>query len=137
MTVLDELFDALDRAAKANQQDEFDRLERDLLDRFEGGFAGMPRDVYQRYLEVDRSWPLRLQSSSSGGDAPTGGQGPRLLVNARVPEEFLEWLVALGGETGRSRSDVLTECLNMLRSEPGLEGKLRRALRHQSRESHS
>ena len=129
MISLDQLFEALDRAAKANQQAEFDRLERDLLDRFEAGFAGMPRDVYQRYLEVDRSWPLRSNLSSSAVDGPKERQGPRLLVNARVPEELLEWLVTLGGETGRSRSDVLTESLKILRAESGLEDKLRRALR--------
>ena len=131
MALLDELFDALDQAAKANQQQEFDRLERDLLDRFDGGFAGMPRDVYQRYLEVDRSWPLSTQASPVRGDAAVQAQGPRLLVHARLPEECLEWLAALGGETGRSRSEVLTECLYALRSEPGLEDKLRRVLRRE------
>jgi hypothetical protein len=125
----EELLDALNEAAKANQQLEFDRLERDLLNGFEGGFAGMPRELYERYLEVDRAWPVQTDVGPAGGEsAPSGRLGPRLLVNARIPDQLLEWLVVVGAETGRSRSDVLTECLNAIRSDPELEGQLRRAL---------
>jgi hypothetical protein len=124
---LDELLDALFEAAKDNHQAEFDRLERDLLNRFEGGFAGMPGEFYQRYLEVDKAWPVQTDSVAVP-ESRSNALGPRLLINTRVPEELLEWLIALGAETGRTRSDVLSECLNAIRFEPELEAKVRTTL---------
>lgn len=130
MATPEELLEGLLEAARENQQVEFDRLERDLLNRFEGGFAGMPRELYQRYLEVDKAWPVKNAGAADAEarSLSTSPLGPRLLVNTRVPEELLEWLVALGVDTGRTRSDVLTECLSAIRREPELEEKIRRAL---------
>jgi hypothetical protein len=130
MATPEELLDALLEAARENHQVEFDRLERDLLNRFEGGFAGMPRELYQRYLEVDRAWPVKnpgaVEAEARG--LATSPLGPRLLVNTRIPEELLEWVVKLGIDTGRTRSDVLTECLAIIRRQPGLESQVRSAL---------
>ncbi len=55
MASINDLLAALHRAARANQRDEFDRYEADLLSRF-GGFQSMPREIYERYLEIDRAW---------------------------------------------------------------------------------
>lgn len=124
-----QLLDALLEAAKGNHQDQFDRLERDLLSRFDGGFEGMPRDVYQRYLEVDKAWPVQTEAPASENRPLTeAALGPRLLINTRVPEELLDWLITLGAETGRSRSDVLSECLAAIRRDRELEAKIRRVL---------
>jgi hypothetical protein len=133
MATPEELLDALFEAARANQQLEFDRLERDLLNRFEGGFAGMPRPIYQRYLEVDKAWPVKNSGAAEAEvpSAATSPLGPRLEFATRVPEELLEWLVTLAVDTGRTRSDVLAECLSAIRREPGLEEKLRRSLSSQ------
>ena len=73
MTELDELFDALNQAAKANHQEEFDRLERDLLDRYD--YAGS-------------------SAGSSGGSRVSkgGGHTPDLAPSLRlhrIEHEFL------------------------------------------------
>ena len=49
---------ALADAARDDRKEEFDRLERELLSNFEGGFDGMPEPIYESYLAIDRLWPV-------------------------------------------------------------------------------
>lgn len=124
MASTDELLAALDRAAKANQRDEFDRHEAELLSRF-GGFQGMPREVYQKYVQVDRSWPAALSSS----EEEPSSHVTRLPLHARVPDELISWLQELSAETGRNRSDVLTACLETIRDDDSLRESVAKTLR--------
>ena len=124
MASTDELLAALDRAARANQRDQFDRHEAELLSRF-GGFQGMPREVYQKYVEVDRSWPATLVSSEEDPSSHV----TRLPLHARVPDDLISWLQELGAETGRNRSDVLTICLETIRDDESLRESVAKMLR--------
>jgi hypothetical protein len=124
MASIDELFAALQRAAQANQRDEFDRHEAELLSHF-GGFQGMPRDVYERYLGVDRCWPV----ATSPADEDASSHVARLPLHARVSDELISWLQEFGAETERNRSDVLTVCLELIRDDPELRESVAALLR--------
>ena len=124
MATIDDLMAALDRAARANQRDEFDRHEADLLSRF-GGFQGMPREIYERYLEVDRAWPASLSAAPD----TVSNHTTKLPLHARVPDDLISWLHELGAETGHNRSDVLTACLQVVRDDEGMREIVAKALR--------
>jgi hypothetical protein len=128
-----QLLEAMDVAARANRKEEFDRLELELLSRFEEGFDGMPADVYERYLEVDRAWPVVPPSPDSSADRAADGAGsapvgPPTQVTAELPEELVSWIAELGDSSGCNRSEVLTECLQTLRGSPRMEDELVRRL---------
>lgn len=118
---VDDLLAALCDAARANEKTEFDRLERELLDRFGGSFDGMPADVYQQYLDVDRHWPIAVDGAGSRGRT----------LEIRLPLRTQLWVEELAAVTDRSLSAVLAECLDAVRSDPGIEagvrGRLERA----------
>lgn len=124
MASIDDLLAALDRAARANQRDEFDRYESDLLSRF-GGFNAMPREIYERYLEIDRAWPASLSTSLGTASSHI----TTLPIHARVPDDLISWLHELGAETGHNRSDVLTACLQAVRDDAGTREMVIKALR--------
>jgi hypothetical protein len=117
---IDELLAGLVDAARRNEKDAFDRLERDLLAHFDGGFDGMPRDVYQRYLDVDRHWPITVD--------PSGAERGRrtLLVRLLAPEEA--WIQDLAVSTDRSTSAVLTACIDAVRDDNEIEQQVRARL---------
>jgi hypothetical protein len=123
MASIDELLSALERAARANQRDDFDRHEAELLSRF-GGFQGMPREIYQQYVEVDRAWPASLYRSEEEASSHIA----RLPLHARVPDELISWLQELGAQTGCNRSDVVTSCLEIIRSDASLRDAVITAL---------
>jgi hypothetical protein len=125
MASIDDLFAALQRAAEANQRDEFDRHEAELLSHF-GGFQGMPREIYDRYLEVDRAWPATLAHP----DDDTSNHVARLPLHARLPDELIHWLQELGADTERNRSDVLATCLETIRDDAALREAVVTALRN-------
>jgi hypothetical protein len=124
MASVDELLAALKSAARANHRDDFDRHEADLLGRF-GGFQGMPREIYQRYVEVDRAWPATLYRSEEEASSRIA----RLPLHARVPDDLISWLQELGAQTGCNRSDVLTCCLEIIRTDENLRGAVVSALK--------
>ena len=113
MADINELLEALERAARTNQRDEFDRHEAKLLARF-GGFHGMPRDIYERYVEVDRAWPASLRST----EATASNHVTRLPLHVRVPDELIkqglkagDWVRAAAeacGGSGGGRPDLAT-----------------------------
>lgn len=122
MQTISQLLEAMHSAARGNRKDEFDRLEAELLSRFEGGFEGMPDAVYERYLEVDRAWPVIPQEvePSAGvapGEASQPPVGPPVALQVELPEELVSWIAELGDQSGCGRSEVLTECLQTLRSD--------------------
>ena len=123
MANIDELLEALEKAARANHRDEFDRHEAKLLSHF-GGFHGMPRDVYQRYVEVDHAWPASLSSAEDGSSHHV----TRLPLHTRVPDELISWLQELGAETGRNRADVVTACLKAVQGDRSLRDAVVKAL---------
>ena len=123
MASIDELLEALERAARANQRDEFDRHEAELLSRF-GGFHGMPREIYQRYVEVDRAWPASLSSR----DGTSSNHITRIALHTRLPDELVTWLQELGAETGRNRSDVVTACLEAVQGDESLRDAVAKTL---------
>ena len=127
MASVDDLFASLQQAARANQRDEFDRHEAELLSLY-GGFQGMPREIYDRYLEVDRCWPATLPLS----DDDATNHVARLPLHARIPDELISWLQELGAETGRNRSDVLTTCLETIRGDSELREGVAALLRNGS-----
>ncbi len=120
MARVDDLLAGLADAARANEKAEFDRLERELLAHFEGGFDGMPEDVYQRYLDVDRHWPIAV-------DRP-GSRGRTLEIRLPLREQL--WLEELAAATDRGLSAVIAGCLEAVRSDTELEGNLRTRLEH-------
>lgn len=124
MASVDELLAALDRAARGNHRDEFDRNEAELLNRF-GGFHGMPREIYDRYVEVDRAWPASLASIEEAASRHV----TRLPLHVRVPDEIIGWLQEFGAETGHNRSDVLTACLEIIRKDDSLREAVVKMLR--------
>ena len=123
MAAVDLLLAALADAARHNEKDEFDRLERELLGHFDGSFEGMPPELYQRYLDVDRHWPIAVDS----GSGPLG-PGPRRTLQVRIPAADDAWLQDVAIDTDRSLSAVVTECLEVVRGEPGLERGVRERL---------
>lgn len=132
MSTVDELLRALDQAASQNRQDEFDRLEDQLVRLFEGGLRGMPREVYDRYLAVDRSWPAQApigDRERPGSSGDPNSLGPKMLVSTRLPAVVLDWLHSVAQHTGTSRSQVLTECVRIVRSTPEVERALVKSLR--------
>jgi hypothetical protein len=118
MARVDELLAGLADAARNNEKAEFDRLERELLDHFAGGFDGMPEVVYQRYLDVDRHWPIAVRSSGSRGRT----------LEIRLPLREQLWLEELVAVTDRSLSAVIAECLEAVRADSQLEGDVRTRL---------
>ncbi len=125
MATVPELLEALTRAASANRKDEFDRLERELLAQFEGSFDGMPEEVYQRYLEVDRHWPVVPPTRRSGG---SDRRRERVTLEVRLPVEVEAWLREVGAECDRSRSAVVAECLDLIRGDERLAASVRNRL---------
>ncbi len=125
MARVDDLLTGLDNAARDNEKAEFDRLERELLGHFDGGFDGMPEDVYQRYLDVDRHWPVAVDG--------VGSRGRTLEIRLPLREQL--WLEGLAAATDRSLSAVIAECLEAVRADTPLEGdvraRLERARRHE------
>ena len=121
MAAVDLLLAALADAARHNEKDEFDRLERELLSHFDGSFEGMPPELYQRYLDVDRHWPIAVDSDAHG-------PGPRRTLEVRIPASDDAWLQDLAVAADRSLSAVVTECLEVLRSEARLEREVRERL---------
>lgn len=135
MQTVSQLLHAMNAAARADRKSEFDELERELLSRFEGGFEGMPVEIYERYLEVDRAWPavpVPPQPAADGGleheirpRPPLGAPTP---VTVELPEELVSWLAELGDRSGRNRSEVLSECLQTLRSNEQLAAAVQKQL---------
>ncbi len=118
MARVDDLLAGLADAARANEKAEFDRLERELLAHFEDGFDGMPEEVYQRYLDVDRHWPIAVNGRGSRGRT----------LEIRLPLSEQLWLEELAAATDRGLSAVIAVCLEAVRSDTELEGKLRTRL---------
>ena len=126
MASIDELLVALVDAAQRNEKEEFDRIERDLLALFDGSFDGMPEDVYQRYLDVDRHWPISV-------DPLSVGRGRRTLqVRLLAIEEA--WIQDLAVATDRSPSAVLTACIDTVRRSQELEAQVREQLERERRQ---
>ena len=121
MARVDDLLAALADAAGANEKAEFDRLERELLAHFEGGFDSMPEEVYQRYLAVDRHWPIVVDGPRSRGRT----------LEIRLPAREQLWLEELAAATDRSLSAVIAECLDAVRADTelgrGVRTRLERA----------
>ena len=119
MARIEELLEALEDAARANEKSRFDRLERELLDHFDGGFDSMPSAVYERYLDVDRHWPIAVT-----GD---GGASGRTL-EIRLPMREHRWLERLAAATDRSLSSVIAGCLEAIRDDLQLSQRVRARL---------
>lgn len=112
MASVDSLLAALADAARRNAKTEFDRLELELFSLFHGGFEGMPEDVYQRYLDVDRHWPIAVEPARPpGADAPLRRR--TLLVRLAEVEDL--WVKEMAAETDRSPSAVVSECIEAIR----------------------
>jgi predicted transcriptional regulator len=136
---IDDLFVAMAEAVSANDQDRFDALERDLLAHFDGSFSGMPSEMYERYLEVDRGWPAAVQpgSASAGAGRARGNSkassrralGPRTSISVRLPEAHVEWLTELAAASSASRSGVLTACLSIICENPAVVAAVQSELR--------
>jgi hypothetical protein len=127
-----QLLEAMGVAARSARKSEFDRLERELLSRFEGGFEGIPAEIYSRYLEVDRAWPAvpfppqeRADEGPEEAARPRPPVGPAVELTVELPEELVCWLAELGDESGCNRSEVLSECLQTLRWDERLASTLR------------
>lgn len=120
MPTVDTLLEGLAEAARNNEKSDFDRLERELLAHYDGGFEGMPDDVYQRYLDVDRHWPISVESPGAAGGSRT--------VELRLSPADRTWLEDLAVATDRSLSAVVAACLDAVRRDPSLEGRIREAL---------
>jgi hypothetical protein len=114
---VDQLLAAMADAARRNEKGEFDRLERKLLDGFDGGFDGMPEEIYRRYLDVDRHWPIAVVPASDG---PT-----RRTLQIRLGAEEEAWLQELAVESDRSLSAVVAECVDAVRADSGLTDEVR------------
>jgi hypothetical protein len=118
MAHIEDLLAGLEAAARANEKAEFDRLERELLAHFERGFDGMPADVYQQYVDVDRHWPVAVDNPRARG---------RTLA-IRLPLGDQLWLEELATATDRSLSSVISECLQAIRSSTRLKIDIRAQL---------
>jgi len=129
---IDELLAAMQMAARENRRQDFDELEADLLDLYPGGLRGMPPEVYQRYLEVDRQWPVVVGDGRAASDPELG---PRAVLTARIPELQIAWLVEEGARAGRTRAEVLSACLRLVEEDEQLRRRLRDRLRAAPRAS--
>ena len=118
MEQLEELLAALEAAARSNEKSEFDRLERELLRRFEGSFDTMPPEVYERYLDVDRHWPIVVAAAGSSGRT----------LEIRLPLREQLWLERLAAVTDRSLSSVIGGCLEAIRADSELKQRVRARL---------
>lgn len=120
MSGVDELLAAMTEAARHNEKDSFDRLERQLLDHFDGSFDGMPEEVYRRYIDVDRHWPIAVEPADAGPGRRT------LQVRLGAAEET--WLQELAAETDRSLSAVVAECVDAIRGDAARSAEVRARL---------
>jgi len=125
MAGVDDLLAALADAARRNAKPEFDRLERQLLAHFHGGFEGMPEDVYQRYLDVDRHWPISLETPLAPGE---GALKRRRTLLVRLAEPAGVWLQELAAATDRGPSAVVAECIDAVRGDSALAESVRARL---------
>lgn len=103
MARVDDLVLALREAARANEKDRFD---------------GMPEEVYEQYLAVDRLWPIALDKSGTRGRT----------LEIRLPVRNQLWLEKLAARTDRSLSAVIAECLDTVRTHSELEDLTRARL---------
>ncbi len=124
MARVDDLLAGLANAARANEKAEFDRLECELLDHFDGGFDSMPAEVYQRYLDVDHHWAIAVDGSGSRGRT----------LEIRLPLREQLWLEELAAVTDRSLAAVIAECLEAVRADTQLEGDVRTRLERARRQ---
>jgi predicted DNA-binding protein len=122
MSEVGDLLEAMASAAQRNEKSEFDGLERELFARYSGGFQGMPEEIYQRYLEVDRHWPIAVEPAE-------GGSPRRRTVQIRLPALEEAWLQERAIETDRSLSAVIAECIEAVRNDPDLAAEVRERLR--------
>jgi hypothetical protein len=126
------LLEALAEAARTNRKDEFDRLERELLSKFEGGFDGMPEPVHQSYLEIDRLWPV-VPGDFNRDSSPVATDRRRVVrVNLTAADEA--WLRHAGSEADRSVSAVLSICLRLIREDADLGNRVVELLRDRHEE---
>jgi hypothetical protein len=127
MTVVSQLLSDLAIAARENRKADFDRLERELLAHFDGSFDGMPEEVYDRYLEVDRLWPVAAQAAQvPGGGAEVSERRHAVRVSLAVSDDA--WLRHLGTGADRSLSAVLGACIRLIRGDEQLERRIVEAL---------
>jgi hypothetical protein len=120
MASVDELLEAMANAARRNEKSEFDQLERQLLDGFEGAFEGMPEEVYQRYLDVDRHWPIAVE--------PTSDRPARRTLQIRLAAEEEAWLQEVAVAADRSLSAVVAECIESVRHDADRSAEVRARL---------
>ena len=122
---VDELLAAMADAASRNEKTDFDRLESQLLDLFDGGFDGMPEEIYRRYLDVDQHWPIAV--------VPDDDRPGRRTLQVRLGSEEENWLQELAVESDRSLSAVVAECVDAVRCDPArvdeVRGRLERGRR--------
>ena len=123
MSNVSSLLAALADAARANRKDEFDRLERELLSNFDGGFDGMPDPVHESYLEIDRLWPVVPDG------AIRAAESRRRVVRVSLTANDEAWLRQLGTDADRSASAVLSACLRLIRDDAQLESRVAELLR--------
>ncbi len=109
MPGVDQLLAEMADAARHNEKSRFDQLERKLLDHFDGGFDAMPEELYQRYLDVDRHWPIAVE--------PSGGDPGRRTLQIRLGTSEETWLQDLAAATDRSLSAVVAECVDAIRND--------------------
>jgi predicted transcriptional regulator len=119
---VDQLLATLAEAARCNDKAEFDRLERELLSRFDGGFDSMPEDLYQRYLDVDRHWPIAVVPAD-------GASARRRTLQIRLAGEEEAWIQELAVATDRSLSAVIAECIDAVRSDESQVAEVRERLK--------
>ena len=117
---VDQLLAEMADAARHNQKARFDQLERSLMEHFDGGFDGMPEEIYQRYLDVDRHWPIAVE--------PTGGDPARRTLQIRLGTSEEAWLQDLAAATDRSLSAVVAECVEAVRSDADRTAEVRSRL---------
>ena len=126
------LLEALAEAARTNRKDEFDRLERELLSKFEGGFDGMPEPVHQSYLEIDRLWPV--VPGDFDRDSSSVATDRRRVVRVNLTAADEAWLRHAGSEADRSVSAVLSICLRLIREDADLGNRVVELLRDRHEE---
>lgn len=129
MTEIDRLLEALADTARSNSKDDFDRVERELLSHFGGALDSMPREVYDRYLEIDRLWPVAPTGGLEAEPEADASAESRATLNLRLPTEDERFIRRLGTEVDRSASAVVAACLRIVRGDPTLGATVRAALR--------
>ena len=72
--------------------------------------ATLPIRLYQRYLDVDRHWPIAVNGRGSRGRT----------LEIRLPLSEQLWLEELAAATDRGLSAVIAVCLEAVRSEFGV-----------------